>query len=312
MNSSVFLAVGAGLVSTLLYIAALGFVAPMPIVIIALGWGPLYGIVSAIAGFVIISTFGIFNALSYLLTTVLPFLFIAYLIMLNRATISKTADKQSDVEWYPISNVIIWTAIISGTIATIFTLQIGLDFETYKTNLLKIFDEVLKILTQSSQEPLKIPDEVVNMYKDYMVNYLSAISSLMYFIIIAVNFWIGAKVVQGSGKLKRPWPDFSHVDFHNNIVLVLLALIVLSFFTDGMLAVITRGFLFSFLTAYTILGLIVVHVMTRNSPIRFLMLFSVYFGLIFLLPPTALLLAIIGVGEPMFQLRQKALEKHGN
>ena len=55
---------------------------------------------------------------------------------------------------------------------------------------------------------------------------------------------------------------------------------------------------------YILLGLVVIHVLSRLSPFRLFILFSVYVGLIFF-GWIALIVATIGMAEPIFNLRDR-------
>ena len=58
------------------------------------------------------------------------------------------------------------------------------------------------------------------------------------------------------------------------------------------------------LLAYVLQGLAVIHTFSRTVPFRGLMLTAVYLG-IFLLGWVAILVAILGLGEPLFGLRAR-------
>jgi hypothetical protein len=64
------------------------------------------------------------------------------------------------------------------------------------------------------------------------------------------------------------------------------------------------------LLAYLILGLTVVHVITRGSTFQPLILVLFYVGIV-LVGWLALLVALLGVAEPLLRLRQRVQQQRG-
>ena len=79
-------------------------------------------------------------------------------------------------------------------------------------------------------------------------------------------------------------------------------------FAPGVAGIIATGFAGAFLLAYIILGLIVLHILVARSPFRAFMLVTLYMSMI-LFGWVALLVAIVGLGEPIFRLRDRAMNK---
>jgi hypothetical protein len=116
--------------------------------------------------------------------------------------------------------------------------------------------------------------------------------------------WIAAHIVRLSEILPRPWPDFTQIDYPYKLSFVLVALLVLSFITPGLGGLILSGFAGALMLAFLLLGLAVVHYVTRPYPSRGLILFGTYVAVIFI-GWGSLVLIVLGIVEPLIQLRKR-------
>ena len=76
-------------------------------------------------------------------------------------------------------------------------------------------------------------------------------------------------------------------------------------FSPGILGIIATGFVGAFLIAYILLGLVVLHVLARFTPFKFALLGALYMGII-LFGWVAIVVAIVGIGDPIFKFRERA------
>ncbi len=115
--------IGAGLVSALLTVvvvkatplaAVLYMLAPVPVLIAALGWNHRSGLVATLVGGLAIAAFtgSPLGGLGFAVITGLPAWWLAYLALLGRPMADGT------MEWYPIGRLLAWVA---GTAALTIT-----------------------------------------------------------------------------------------------------------------------------------------------------------------------------------------------
>ena len=125
MQSRFPIAVGAGLVSGLLFLAAatgqmaslmtLVFLAPLPIVIAGFSWGWILAAIAALTAFGFLTLVGSITAgLFHLCLFGLPITVSVYYLLLNREY--TTPSGATDVEWYPLGRVLFGLAIVSETL----------------------------------------------------------------------------------------------------------------------------------------------------------------------------------------------------
>jgi uncharacterized protein YybS (DUF2232 family) len=72
----------------------------------------------------------------------------------------------------------------------------------------------------------------------------------------------------------------------------------------GLPGLVATGFAGALLFAFVLQGLAVIHVYSRGVPLRALLLAAVYLGIL-LLGWVAIVVAIVGLGEPVFRLRER-------
>ena len=106
--------IGAGLVSALLtavvlkatpLAAVLYLLAPIPVLIVSLGWNHRSGLVAALVGGAAIAGFiSPLSGLGFVVATALPAWWLAYLALLGRP------GHEGIMEWYPVGRLLAWIA----------------------------------------------------------------------------------------------------------------------------------------------------------------------------------------------------------
>lgn len=322
MNSPILIGIGAGLVSALLFASTmtgtllsilLFYVTAMPGFLAGLGWGTQAVIVSIVvsAGFtgVLIAPLA---GLGYLLTLGLPTAVLCYLALLGRP-MSENAVVRSDtasspgggkIEWYPPGRIVAWATLMAGGIAAMGLPLFGMDIETYRANLQELLDKTLFSQLPGGTPP-GVSKEDMAAVVELLIRALPAALAIVWLSVMLLNMWTAGRIVTVSGRAVRPWPDFALMNYPSYFALGFVASL-LGTLAPGILSIIATGFAGAFLMAYVLLGLIVLHVMARNSPFKIIALGTLYIG-IFVFGWVALVVAIIGIGEPIFRLRARAL-----
>lgn len=320
MNSPVLIGIGAGLVSAVLFAStmtgsvlamALFYITAMPGFLAGLGWGSQAGIIAALTGAGLASVLLTpLAGLGYFLTLGLPIAILCYLTLLARP--AEEAEQtgvggntaSGAMEWYPPGRILAWTALMAGCVAALSVPLFGMDVETYRANLKEILDRTF--LNQLPEDlPQGLDKEKMAPVIELLIRALPAASAIVWFAIMLLNMWTAARIANVSGRFIRPWPDFSQMNYPGGLALGFIASL-LGTFAPGIPGIIATGFAGAFLVAYVLLGLVVLHVMARKAPLSFIFLGLLYLG-IFLFGWVALIVAIVGIGEPIFKLRERAL-----
>jgi hypothetical protein len=317
MNSPILIGIGAGLVSAVLFFStmtgsvlavALFYVTALPGFLAGLGWGTRAAAIAGLTGAsltsVLISPMG---GIGYFVTIGLPIVVLCHLGLLARSATETEGAQQTPpdaMEWYPPGRIVAVTALMAGSIAALSVPLLGTDLETYRANIQEVLNN-----TFFNQLPGGLPEgldkEKMQPIIELMIRALPAASAIVWFTVMLLNMWSAGRIATVSGRSIRPWPDISMMNYPPSFALGFVASL-LGTFAPGILSVIATGFAGSFLAAYVLLGLIVLHVMARKSPFKLILLGTLYLGIL-MFGWVALVVAFIGIGEPMFKFRARAM-----
>lgn len=316
MNSPFLISLGAGLVSAVLFMSTatgsllamiLFCLVALPGFIVGLGWGTRSALVAALsAGALVTTAIGPAAGGVYVATLGLPVVLLCYLALLSRPPGTAEAADPADMEWYPIGRLMAWATLLAGVVASLSVPLLGWDAETYRSTAKNYFDTTI-----FSQLPVQGPDgldkEKLEPVKDLLVLLLPATSSMVWLGIMLANMWAGGKIIELSGRSIRPWPQIATLTYPRNFSLGFFAATLLTF-APGIVAIVATGFAGAFLFAYIVMGLVVLHVIAARSAFRTFLLIFLYLAII-LIGWIAILVAFIGLGEPVFRFRERALKK---
>lgn len=306
MMQIVLIGLGAGAASAFLFAsvtsgAALSLVlanfAQLPILIAAIGWthlAGLTGVLIASAGLTVI--FGGSVGFAFLIGIGLPAWFIGYLTLLARPAPAPSTD----IEWYPVGRIVVWTAIAAGMIVIVSMLRHGADIESVKIGLRRELDLAARFLVALGLPGLRDSERM----KDALVFVVPGMKAIALVATSLLNLWLAALIVKVSGRLRRPWPPISQMTFPPFAPKALIAAVVAAFLPQ-MLGLIGGIFVASLLLAYALLGFAVVHFSTLGIGGRGLMLTGLYFFVLVFSWPLLLVMAMLGLIETMLSLRAR-------
>ncbi|HXG79112.1 MAG TPA: DUF2232 domain-containing protein [Methyloceanibacter sp.] len=309
MQRPLIIGAGAGLVSATLFASAatatalagfLFYLSPLPLCLAGLGWGSKSSLVAALAGMAVIAAGlspGI--AVTFAIAIAAPTAFFTHLLLLSRP--AATAEGTRAVEWYPISRFVTWAALIAGLLAAVFVLVLGYDQESYRESLRQMIEH--SALKEFDRDGTLLTEENVANLANMLARALPAAFAIAWLSMMLFNLWIAGLIVDASGRALRPWPDLHALDLPNALV-VLFAVALAASFLPGLPGLMATGFAGALLFAYVLQGLAVIHVYSQGMPMRGLLLATVYLGIL-LLGWVALLVAILGLAEPLLGLRQR-------
>ena len=197
----------ASLASGSLFSVLLFYVAPLPILIAALGWSHVAGLIAAVAAAATLAFIfgGVFFA-AFLIGIGLPAWWLGYLALLARPTAPGGA-----LEWYPVGHLVAWAALLAALMVSAVIFSFGFDFDGFRSGLRRAFDHVLRIQTDTPADaPLHVPGVAdPSRLIDLMVAIIPPTAAVLATITNLVNLWLAARVVKTSHRLRRPWPDLA-------------------------------------------------------------------------------------------------------
>ncbi len=298
MMQIILVGLGAGAAAALLFasvvsgsIAAifLFYLAPLPILIAALGWSHVAGLIAAAsATAVVVALSGIF----FIAVPVIAFgaWWLGYLALLARPA---TNGGGGALEWYPAGRLVLWAAVIGTLIVAAAVPNFGTDQQSLQAALRKTYERILR-------------DQSL---VDVLVVAVPPAAAVFSTIINVLNLWLAARVVKISSRLKRPWPDLTAWTLPTSTPAFLAAAIAGSFLPD-LLGVLAGAFAASLLMAFAMLGFAVLHAVTRGMNTRALVLAAVYAATVVLGWPV-LAMSILGLAEAAFNIRGRVARRRG-
>ncbi|MEC9368606.1 MAG: DUF2232 domain-containing protein [Pseudomonadota bacterium] len=319
MNSPLIIGTGAGLVSAVLFASTAGgtwlavllfYLAPLPGFLAGLGWGWHAALIAGASGSVVVlAALGIKAAAVFVFALAIPFTTLTYLALLSRTgvTLPDQPPAQS-VEWYPLGRLVAWAAVIAGALSAISIPLLGFDSSSYRDTVVEIIESAL--LRQIEAGGAKLDREQIKPLLQGMAYAMPAASAIFWLGVMLMNMWTAGRIALMSDRLARPWPDIHFMSFPPFFPLALAAAFLLSFL-PGIAGIASTGIAGAFFFAYFLLGLTVIHVLLPPTGARPLILTGLYMGL-FILGWIGLIIAFIGLAEPLFNLRQRALNRAGH
>ena len=312
MPTPLIIGVGSGLVSAALFASAatatalagvLFYLAPLPLCLAGLGWGGMAVLLSALTGTVVIAAaLGPATAAVFAISIAAPAALLTHLALLSRPAITPQGQQVAPLEWYPPGRLVGWAALMAGLLAGILVLFLGYDQESYRDSIREILNH--SALKELDRDGTLFTDENIANLSAVLARALPAVFAVVWLTLTLFNLWMAGLIVDASGRARRPWPDLHALELPNAFLLVFAGALAASFL-PGLPGLLATGLAGALLFAYVLQGLAVVHVYSRGVPLRSLLLATVYLGIL-LLGWVAIIVAIIGLAEPLLGLRQRA------
>jgi hypothetical protein len=317
---------GAGAAAALLFASVtsgawlsiiLFYLAPLPIMIAGLGWSHWSALIAGIfAALALGAVFGGVFFFAFLAGAGLPAWWLSYLTMLARPGLvpAGAAAGQSGppLEWYPPGRLVIWAAILAALIVVVAIPNFGLDADSFRAGLNGALSRMLQIESGAApDQPLSLPGapdakRVLNLLVDVIPPAAAVLATLT----IVFNLWLGARIVNFSARLRRPWPTLSAIAFPPLTAAALAAAVALSF-AGGMVGIVAGVLSASLLMAYAILGCAVLHDITRGISSRPFLLGGVYASVLVFSGWPTLLLSLLGLLDAALGLRARVKHRGG-
>ncbi|HZQ12050.1 MAG TPA: hypothetical protein VFB31_04500, partial [Pseudolabrys sp.] len=155
MMQSVLIGIGAGAASALLFASVasgsplsvpLFYLAPLPILIAALGWSHWAALVAALAASAALaSVFSPIFFIGFLIGIGLPAWWLGYLTLLARPS----AQTPDGLEWYPVGHLVVWAAMLSAMVVIAGIFNFGFDEQSFRSSLRSGLERMLRLQDQS-------------------------------------------------------------------------------------------------------------------------------------------------------------------
>jgi len=310
MVQVVLIGIGAGAATALLFASVasgslfavlLFYLAPLPILIAALGWSHWAALIAAVvASGGLAAVFGPFLFLAFLIGIGLPAWWLGYLALLARPT---GQPPPNDMEWYPVGHLVVWCAIVGAFVVIAAIVGMGLGDEGFRGALRRGLERMIRMRAPAQPAP------DLNRLLDFLVLALPAAAAVLTTITNVINLWLAARVVEISGGMNRPRPDLAAMQFPSYAPLLTAAAVAGSFL-PGVIGTAAGVLGAALLMAYAILGFAVLHHITRGMRGRLFLLGGAYIAIL-VLGWTLLLMMLLGIADTFLDIRGRVARRRG-
>lgn len=300
--------IGAGLVSALLtavvvkatpLAAVLYLLAPIPVLIVSLGWDHRSGLVAALVGGLAIAAFlSPLSGLGFAVVTALPAWWLAYLALLGRP------GPDGTIEWYPVGRLLAWIAATAAlTILAAGLISTGANYEAFHQNAREIAEAFVTMqFTQTGSEALDA--ETRRQLIDLFARVTPFLSAQGFMVVLALYLWAAARIVSISKRLPRPWPSVPELQIPRFVGLVLvIALGLMSI--NGFVGVLGSALAGALFMAFALQGLAAIHDRTRGKSARPFILTGLYLLVLMTQGVLMVALSLFGLADTVFGLRRR-------
>jgi Predicted membrane protein (DUF2232) len=317
-TNTLLLAIAAGIVSAVVFASAttgavplrvvLFFLTPLSLYLAGLGLGPAAAAIAVIvATLAILAMTNPIAAFVFIVSTGMPAALTTRYALLGREREvgpkgGMAKEIANEMEWYPIGRVIAAATLFGGLFAALALMLMGGDADAMTKAIRSAVEQFAKMQTAQIPGAPAVTDAQIDEITKQSVTMLPYSLAALSLMTTFLNLWLAGRITLASGRLVRPWPDISAFTLPVSASLILAAALALSFM-DGLPGMVSQGFAGAYLIAFALMGIAVVHAMTRGSPWRNFLLAGLYAMLVIANKHAVLVLAIAGLAETFFHYR---------
>jgi hypothetical protein len=278
---SIAIGVAAGLAAALLSVGSvvqtslsfiLFFIAPLPVMVAGLGWGPAAALSAVVTAFLAVSGFAtILPGLVVTMTIAVPAAVMAYFASLAQA------HEGGKLDWFPLSGV-----LFRGVLAIALGFVAAGIFIGFTPEFAKMFAEEMLKQFAAANPQMVFPDDAKARLAASLATLIPYIQPASWLLIMLLNFYLALHIARLSGQLKRPrdyWPGQLRLP---KIALPVSAFALAVSFLGGAvgsMAAVVAGASFM---AFSVVGLAVFHQFAAGKSWRTPGLWLTYIALAFL------------------------------
>jgi hypothetical protein len=299
----------ASIVSGALISLLLFYLAPLPLMVAALGWGPLSAASGGIAASIGLGAiFGLPLCIAFAVAVALPAWWLGHLVLLGRPTGVGVPSSNGrlpvapDLEWYPVGRILLWTSGFAALITIAALLSLGLDAATIRSTLRQGLLSIINVVRAHDAASTGESERVV----DVLVTMAPIAAAIVTTTTLTLNLWLAAKITAISGRLHRPWPELRTAALPS-MSLVAFCIAFAFCFTGGVLGIAAQVVAATLMLAYAFTGFAVLHTLTAALKSRAVWLGCSYcMVLVFAWP--VVVMAVLGLADAVFGIRQRFLK----
>ena len=207
----------ASIISGALISLLLFYLATLPLMVAALGWGPLAATIGGIvAASGLGAIFGLPYCIAFAITVAVPAWWLGHLALLGRPLPSAgsgngAAPAAPSLEWYPVGRILLWIAGFAALATIAAMLTLGTDAETITNSLRRGLSRILGARDAATSGDIE-------RWVAALAVIAPAAATIVAMITLTLNLWLAAKITATSGRLHRPWPDLKSAELPPMVV----------------------------------------------------------------------------------------------
>ncbi|MFH6784021.1 MULTISPECIES: DUF2232 domain-containing protein [Methylobacterium] len=273
---------------------ALYLLAPLPILIVAMGWSHRTGLVAAAAGTLALAVASSpLRGLAFLVSTALPAWWLGYLALLGREA------APGRMEWYPTGRLLAWVAVTAAVALVVVVMLSSGDHAAYQERVRRLARAMLQLQIQEApSRGAGLEEDDLARIAERVAGLAPAIMATTFTLLLTFYLWAGARVVQISGRLARPWPDLPATVLPRRALWALVIGAVLSL-VPGYAGAFGVALLGAFAAALALQGLAALHDRSRGKPGRTPLLVGLYVLVFFTQGLALVALAVFGLVDTL-------------
>ncbi|MGA2792948.1 MAG: hypothetical protein ABSE69_05355 [Roseiarcus sp.] len=311
------MAIGAGLAAALLFAVmakgtllamSLAYLAPLPIMIATLGWGldmgALAATIASIAAAILVDPLsgGLFAA-----SIALPAWLLSFICALPRERLFPIAGAKGGKSWFPVGGIVAVAALIGGVIGAGALASLVLVYGGYRKGVEALAAELVPDLKDALDGVMTLPGGVtVEQFAALIVRLSPAVLAATTCLMLCANLYAGARAVQLSQRLSRPWSNLPEaLVLPQFLGIGLIACVGLALALPGSASHVAWIGVGALGCAYVMQGLAVIHSLSRSLPARVPMLVAIYLVCVVTARWSLPVLALVGLVESLLSLRAR-------
>ncbi|MBV8510627.1 MAG: DUF2232 domain-containing protein [Xanthobacteraceae bacterium] len=311
MIALVLIGLAAGAASALMFTSMISgelislvliYLAPLPLMVAAIGWGPLCAVIGGIAATAALGAiFGLPLGAAFAIGVALPGWWLGHLVLLGRPAVGRSTadaapdDGHDDLEWYPVGRLLLWIVAFATLATFALLLTRGSDAASIAESLKHDLGQLLAAFAVTDD------DQVV----DALVAIIPICAVIGSFVVLTLNLWLAAKIATTSGRMRRPWPDLRATALPP-LALAALCVAMALCYTGGLTALLAKLVTSALMMAYAFAGFAVLHTLTMGLKGRAFWLGLAYAIVVLFVWPV-LMIVVLGLADAVFGFRARYL-----
>ena len=279
------IALGSGLASAVLFLLpakgslaalAIGVLAPLPVLIATLGFGPRSAMLAAATGMLVIAlTLHPYLAGAFALSVVLPAIWLGWM-----------GQRQIGVQnnYVGPSALLIWVVVLTVAMDYAGLLVMALRYDSFDAAVTDFASRIAPLVARM------IGNETAGGYSSLdfarmMVLAMAPIAAAWGVVALAFNLWLAGRITQISGRLKRPWPDVAeNLQLPREALYIFIGALGFTLALSDFPRVLTGTLASALGMAFALHGLAAIHRGTRGVAARGGLLGALYVAIFALFP----------------------------